>query len=448
MQKNLFRFKDLSKEPQQKLLNLQNKEGDYYKKVDGVTAHVLRFLYVGILLFLLMLCSNFYDTIFAGSHATWYSIMFILAIWLVYRTWRLIRGNFVGIKNASYVTPTQIINIYDGLIAYSDLKDFTSEIEHKKRTVKTSRMVNGVRVWNVRTTYQLEFTANNGSKQRVDFSNQTKAEQWREIFVKWIDYARDANQQNKHEYFNSWDVFQGVMPPISGNRTINSLGFYALVGLIAATFILPPTVFLLSTFIGNRAADSEDWVNAKTKNTVTEYILYQKNGGQKQAHAVESNQKSIAFYDEAISKIKSNSVDKAGNEAVVKMLENAKTSVEKNTYPNAADNNVYLGINFYALQSLSSKTQEEYFNKVVEKFKENFPSEVLKISQTIDFGFKETKSILKITIEDSKSVKDKSKFDIACEARVANQMVYNFEMKAVTFDEFLTEFGRRFGFEK
>ena len=448
MQNNLFRFNDLTKESQQKLLNLQNKEGDYYKKIDGVTAHILRFLYVGILLFLLMLCGNFYSTIFAGNHATWYSIMFILAIWLVYRIWRLIRGNFVGIKNASYVTPTQIINVYDGLITYLDLKYFTSEIEHKKRTVKTSRMVNGVRVLNIRTTYQLEFTANNGSKHRVDFSTQLKAEQWREIFVKWIDYARNAYQQNNAAYFNSWDVFQGTMPPMSGNKTLNSSGFYALVGLIAATFFLPPTVFLLSTFINNRAADSDDWVNAKAKNTVTEYILYQKNGGQKQIHSAEAIQKSVAFYDEAISKTKSNSVDKAGSEAVIKILENAKTSVEKNAYPNVADNNVYLGIDFFTIQSLSSKTKEEFADKIAEKFKENFPSEVLKISQTIDFGFKETKSILKIRIEDSKIGKNKSKFDITCEAKVANQTVYTFEMKAVTFDEFLGEFGRRAGFDK
>lgn len=453
-----FRFKELPKDVQQKLLTLQNGNGDYYKLTSGFTTHFLRIISAGIFFVLLWLFGLLYNVFAdAGWRAVWFSIMLVLFIWFVYRSWRLANTLFSPIKEASYVTPTQSISVLtsvgDIFITYSDLKDFTTNIGFETKKIKR---YSGKLKW-TETRHFMKIAAVDGTIRTISFKSIAEAEKWREKFVQWINYARTAAEQNNAAYFNSWDVFRGAMQIAVENKPGNN-GFYTLIALLIMTFALPLTVFLASTFLVENPIDKTNWENAKAKNTVTQYMFYQKNGGKNQQHFGEARQKSLAFYDEAISKVQANqagSVDKSGSEVFLKILRNAKFGFEKNTYPNDADNNVYLGLDFFSIKNPGLKTKEEYANRIDEKLINSFPGEVLRVYQTTDFGFKETKSVLKIRIEDAKNVNEKSKklenqakFDISCEAKTANQPLYNFEMNAATFDEFLIEFGKRFGFDK
>jgi hypothetical protein len=446
-----FRYNELPKGVQQKLLTLQNGTGDYYKLTSGFTTHFLRIVSVGICFVLLGFFGLLY-IIFAGAglRAVWFSIMFVVLIWVVYSGWRLAKSLLSPIKDATYVTPTQSISVLasvgSGLITYSDLKDFTTNIEFETKKIKHR---SGKRRW-TETRHYMKIAATNGTTHTINFKSIAEAQMWREKFVQWINYAHTAAKQNSFAYFDSWNIFRGATPISSENKPGN-LGFYALISLAIITFALPLAVFLASSYLVENTTDTASWENAKAKNTVTEYMLYQKNGGKNQQHFDEAKQKSVAFYDEAISTVKLNqasSKDKSGSETFLKMLENAKSSFEINTYPNEADNRIYLGIDLFSVKNSGQKNKEEYANKLDDKLKTSFPSEVLKVYQTTDFGFKETKSVLKIRIEDAKNAKDTSKFDVTCEAKTANKAAYNFEMKSATFDEFLSEFGKRFGLDK
>ncbi len=449
-----FRYTDLPHDVQQKLLTLQNGNGDYYKFIieykifGGILSIIILFV---VMLFFGGLYRTFYDE---GYRALWFTVEFILFVWLVYGCFRVFRKSSAQIKQAIYVTPTQHIQVleqsHNPRIFCNDLKDFTKTTEIKP--IFYYRKVGNSRYKTIKG-YNLFITDKHGSRHRTEFKAETEAEHWRVIFCNWIDYANQAFHQGNSAYFDSWDIFRGAKPLSIAECKLSRTNLLLTLALIAFSLFLTIPVFLFNYSFGESTQSKRQWENVKSANTATEYISYLNYPGKKSKHFEEAKKACLGLYDEAISTTKA-------NQTLTKMLENSRLSLEKNVSPNSAENGVYLNLEYLNGKNLGLNDKYLLINGITKKFKENFPNEVLKVYfredlSFDDIDFKKNRSIIKIQISDVKNIVGKSKitekqkkYEITCEVKVADQSVDNFTEKAVIFDEFLGSFSKRAGFEK
>ena len=212
--RRVYAFKDLPPEVQQTLLRLQNSDGDFLR-VRGVATDtsggLLFLLSIGFILFFADFLSFTDDFEYFGFDLKW-TIVFsggalTFALCYLYAFWGLFRGRRSPIKTGIYLTPTQVIETFDGLVRYRELKD-TSEISVDKfqggwRTSLDVKFPDG-------DLYKYMLYMN---KYDVPFSKQISeqlayAKEWQEKVGLWRDEASGAAQRGDTAYFDSLDVIQ------------------------------------------------------------------------------------------------------------------------------------------------------------------------------------------------------------------------------------------------
>ncbi len=419
-------FTALPKETQQRVLNLEQNDGEYFKELEETGIAIFGILVefgaltfgLVVLLFLPAIARQ------NGYMLVWFSGLFVLLMWAVFLIFSNIKQFKMPIKSGKYITPTQFITSNGREVSYFELKDVQNPVEITEKKVR-SRVGN---VWIWKTYYRLNFDNLNS----VSFTEQTPANQWCQKFNYFINYSKKAFQEKNSDFLNSWDTFQGVLP---NAKTITQKGCYwwMLIPLLL-TFVIPSGAFIISFSSNSRNFANDRMKVAERENTVTAYRDI--------SDLPISETKINSFYDEAISKVKANqTADKSASVALIEMLENARKR---------KDNNVNTEVVFFSNLPSNSKTNSDDFLTILEeKFKANFPNEVLKIRKEKPINTKE-KSFLKLNIEDAKpaQAKNSGKFDFRCELKLDIKTLDSFELKSATFDGFLAAFSKRLGLEK
>lgn len=194
------------------------------------------------------------------------------------------------------------------------------------------------------------------------------------------------------------------------------------------------------------------WNAAVSSNNATAYFLYLENspGG---SHAAEAKQKTDAFYEAAVKKVKegqANASDPKGVEMILNLLGNAQAG---------RLNEIDLRIN-----SISTGLDERVFEESLSKqFKKMFPEQSLYISTYWRYrrlpGSKMrinvTKAVEKTKPSDKKNERNSNasntsnsekKYDFNCVVETLNKPNYEFDLKSAAVEDFNDEMARRFGF--
>jgi hypothetical protein len=243
----VYAFKDLPPEIQENLLRLQNSDGDFLR-VRYVSTYtsgaLLIFLSIGFVLFLagfLLFLDEFENVVF---DLKWIIVFagnaLIFALCYSYLFWRFFRGRRSPIKKGIYLTPTQVIEAFDGTVRFRELKD-TSEIS-------VDKFQGG---W--RTSLDVKFADGDLYKYYLFMNNYglppakliAEAEKWQEKVGLWRNEAISAAQRGDAAYFDSLDVIQKsatANSPVPGKyfspRLLMRLMFIITMAIIAFNVII------------------------------------------------------------------------------------------------------------------------------------------------------------------------------------------------------------------
>jgi hypothetical protein len=198
----MYSFNDLPKDVREKLLQMQNTDGDFLRT--GEKASILSNII--ILFFLLTIYGGFLSALnFASLKPAKVIVFGVISLffvyWIAYFCWPLYRTFALPVKDHVYLTRTQIVEIKDGALRFFDLKDVV-QMALNKVVYKT--MSGG---WN----YILNFEFADGYFIGCVFPRCWKepypeAEQWREKANVWRDEAADAFLRGDVEFFRANDV--------------------------------------------------------------------------------------------------------------------------------------------------------------------------------------------------------------------------------------------------
>ncbi|MET0752962.1 MAG: hypothetical protein ABWZ66_06295 [Pyrinomonadaceae bacterium] len=196
----VYSFADLLKETQEKLLQMQNTDGDFLKISSGETERRIA------LLILVIIASIGLAAIVADSSLDLKRIVvfsvdaLLLLIWFVY----LVRGIFktlgTPLKNRIYITPTQVIETLDGTVRYRELKD-SSEITVNKFSTDIGRRNKLDIKFGDGDAYQFYITGMSNSEQI------SLMQKWQEKAANWKHEAVSAFQRGDTNYLELQDVF-------------------------------------------------------------------------------------------------------------------------------------------------------------------------------------------------------------------------------------------------
>lgn len=432
-----YQFQFLPKPIQERLLYLQNTNGDFLRMSDGSNAMLLVLFAV--------VCAAFFMFVplvaASGIHASNVIPAFvgsaIFLMWIGYLGWRVTKQMFSPIGNFLYLTPTQLIRVKNGKVSHRQLTDvrefhfLTIRGRGGPRYVLTCRLNDG-------DSFKFVFTLG-------AFSSKTaEAKHWRDRAAKWRYIADQALERGDTAYFNTRNVFQGLSekepPPEKGRAAA------VLVILVLVTFTLPVLGSIAQTaFVGNIQED-EAWKSAVASDTVTYYQYYAKGKGK---HSEEARKKINSFYDEDTSRIKSNQTgasDPKGVEAVLNLLESAQVK---------QDNQVILKITNFD-SGIISVVREQ----ISALFRETFPHETLHVDKRSSGSDSEKLPGMEVKISytpdppmtpaerrrrnyfDPNRVQ---KYDFSCFISVPDKPKYEFTVKAVTPEGFKKELAEHLG---
>ncbi len=425
----LLSFNDLPVNVRQRIVSMETGKVDYFRLVFGGTELNMAFvIFCAVAAFILSIVSFFILRSFGQHIVLWLSFVVVFLMWTLYSIWGYYRKKNLRVTDAWYITPTQVITVENGIVSYFELKDIQNDIGYVKVITKSGKPR--------RTTVKYEITLQTINGHNFSFSLPTESviSNWCQKFNNWRIYARTAFEQKNFAYLDSWDVFQGVDPKTAKTR-YSGMGTLRFIFMLLISLIIPTIGFSISE---NLRLDNS-FNNASAEDTVTQYQVF---AGSSNKAAKRINE----LYELETAKINDkqvNAVDKPAIEALLKMLDIAK---------NSNDNVVSLKISSSALSP--TMTKEQLGGKIAEKFKLNFPDEVIRAVP--DYNSFYLKPRFEIEIRDSKPLNPKmkpvtgspNKFDFTCVTYLENKQIHTFELKAATFDEFLSEFRKRFGFEK
>ena len=438
----LYSFQALPKPIQERLLRLQNTNGDFVRTSNTGTSLwiVLEcFLLGGFLLYVLLVVSSgtgakMLVPLFAGS-AIWLT-------WIIYIGWKLFKMSSSPIGEYLYLTQTQLIQTSGGYVRYRDLlevRDFhflTIRGRGGNRYVLTCRLFDN-------DVFKFVFTLGMFSSKTVE------AKAAKDKAARWRAQAIDAFQRRDAAYFNSRNVFQGLAEantPMS-QRPSGIVPVIVLLVITSAVMGIGLTVYGL---VNSRSRDNDSWNSAVSKNTVTQYRYYIR--GTRGKHTAEAGQRIDRFYDETVNRIKenkANATDKQGVEAVLNLLESARLK---------QDNEVRLTLPGITYGDLG----DDIRRKISQQFKKMFPTETLRVEETFRSSSVNpliSSMELKIKqVEQAKTPNQRSKgsklntakatepiYDFNCLLSTPDKPKYSFELKSATVEDFNNELARKFG---
>jgi hypothetical protein len=199
----IYSFRDLKKDVQDKLLQMQNTDGDFLRTDEKKRVFFANL--IGLLFFLLVFRSVLSTLDFSKLNLVKTIVFAVISIpfiyWIAYFGRAVFRIFALPIKDHMYLTRTQIIETKDGAVRFFELKDVVG-IKLEKYISKT--MSGG---WD----YILNFEFADGFIIGCVFPRWWKehypeAEQWREKATVWRDEATAAFRRGDTAYFAAHDV--------------------------------------------------------------------------------------------------------------------------------------------------------------------------------------------------------------------------------------------------
>ncbi|CAN5384390.1 hypothetical protein BH10ACI1_BH10ACI1_15530 [soil metagenome] len=206
--KRVYAFSDLPKDLQKKLLLLQNTDGDFlrvryvYSYTSGA---LLYYLSIGFGLFFADFVVFLESSGNAAFNLKWIVVFAggasVFALCYSYLFRRFFRGRRSPVRKGIYLTPTQVIETFDGSVRYRELKDVSK--------ISVDKFQGG---W--RTSLDVKFSDGDFYKYYLYMINYgalpakllAEGEQWREKAELWRNEAINAAQRGDSAYFDSLDV--------------------------------------------------------------------------------------------------------------------------------------------------------------------------------------------------------------------------------------------------
>ena len=376
----------------------------------------------------------------AGKFVALFAGSTIWLTWIIYIGWKLFKISTSPIGEYLYLTQTQLIQTSRGYVRYreilevSDLHFLTIRGRGGNRYVLTCRLFDN-------DVFKFVYTLGMFSSKTVE------AKAARDKAARWRAQAIDAYQRGDAAYFNSRNVFQGIAEAKTPVATTTS-GILPIIVLLLITFVAPGVSLSVYGFVHARTYDNETWKFAVSKNTVTQYRNYIK--GTRGTHTAEARQRIDRLYDETVSQIKDkkdHAPDKQGVEALLNLLEFARTKLENElvlTLP---------GLGYGDLR-------DDIRRKLSLQFTKMFPAETLRVEgKDLSSSVNPLISSMELKVKKTEQPKPSSKkskspnatttqaptYDFNCLISVPDKPKYSFELKSATFEDFNNELSKRFG---
>ncbi|MGI8788305.1 MAG: hypothetical protein ACR2HG_11150 [Pyrinomonadaceae bacterium] len=206
--RRVFAFSDLPKDVQDKLLEMQNTDGDFlrvryvYSYTSGA---LLYYLSIGFGLFFADFVVFLESSENAAFDLKWIIVFVggasVFALCYLYLFRKFFRGRRSPVKKGIYLTPTQVIETFDGTVRYRELKDVSK--------ISVDKFQGG---W--RTSLDVKFSDGDFYKYYLYMKNYNappatllaEGEQWREKAELWRSETIIAAQRGDSAYFDSLDV--------------------------------------------------------------------------------------------------------------------------------------------------------------------------------------------------------------------------------------------------
>ena len=237
-----YAFGDLPEDVRQKLLRLQNSDGDFLKLSSGETERRI------VLLVLVMIAAICLAAVVADSAPDWKKIVVFCAVALLLSIWfgYLIRGIYnafkTPLKNRIYLTPAQVIETLDGTVRYRELKD-ANEISVNKFSTDIGRR------------NKLNITFDDGDAYRFYIPGMANSKQialtqkWRETAANWKREAVGASGRGATNYLKPRDIFStvaGANTPVLPKKTDRRTENILLIATIALLAVSGGFIYFLS----------------------------------------------------------------------------------------------------------------------------------------------------------------------------------------------------------
>ncbi|MGI8788303.1 MAG: hypothetical protein ACR2HG_11140 [Pyrinomonadaceae bacterium] len=239
----VYAFADLPKETQEKLLQLQNTDGDFLKLSNGETARrvILLILLTSTIIGLAAIVadSSNDNSLDLKRIIVFSADALLLLLWLIYFVWQLFKTVGSPLKNLVYLTPTQVIETLDGFFRCRELKD--------------ARIVSQQNLSDAGRTYTLNIEFDDGDFYNYWFGNYKKNFQrrnnWEAKARIWQSEAVSAFQRGDNNFFESHDVFSKLSEsntPVLQRKFTNQKENHLLIMTIALIVLNGSFIFYLT----------------------------------------------------------------------------------------------------------------------------------------------------------------------------------------------------------
>ena len=200
----VYAFRDLPKETREKLLRLQNTDGDFLRTSSGETERRVALLILAAMASVglwAVAADAAADDLLDLKRIIVFSVdAFVLLLWLVRLVWGIGKTVASPLKNRIYLMPTELIETIDGLVRRRELKDADDIIANEYWTNSGRR-----------NTLDIKFADGDFYQYRI-FGFSTSAqlsvvEEWREKALSWQNEAVSASKRGDTNYLESQNVF-------------------------------------------------------------------------------------------------------------------------------------------------------------------------------------------------------------------------------------------------
>lgn len=377
-----FSFKKLPTEVQQKLLNLQNGEGDYIKRKESGSgcfiAVLIFFIFAWLFVFSISLQTiplGGFWIIFAATF-----LVFLICSWFLIQ---IIRDARIPLKPHTFITPTQIILTNGDVIQIANL----ASVENITHVVTRNRKGGSF------SNLELKFPDRSILKFRI--KGDSEAHDLTSKINAWNNYYRSISSQDQ-TYFQRLNILQDV--------PLNDFPLYAYKnGCLGQTLIGGAASLLLTTLIVTPVAglmwyraDKNDWNDitlAREKNLGTyKYYLQKHPYGQ---HRQEAQEQFDVLYRDVTERYKAQpNADSAATDALLGLMESSKEKELLNiTQFYERENKISADAEQKLNARLSKQTiiplngnlsdfaltsaQKDFSEHLVRRFKSTFPERIL-----------------------------------------------------------------------
>ncbi len=376
-----FSFKKLPPEVQQRLLNLQNGEGDYIKRKESGSgcfiAVLIFFIFAWLFVFsisLQMIPLGGFWIIFAATF-----LVFLICSWFLIQ---IIRDARIPLKSHTFITPTQIISTNGDVIQIANLASVENITHAITRNNKGASFSNLELKFPDRSILKFRIK---GDSEAHDLTNKING---------WNNYYRNISLQDQ-TYFQRLNILQGV--PLNDfplyaykNGCLGQVLIGGAASLMLTTLIVTPLAFLMW-----HQAYKNDWERialAKEKNIGTyKYYLQKHPYGQ---HRQEAQEQFDALYLDVTERYKTQSgADSAATDALLGLMESSKekellhiTQFYERENKVSADaeqklnakltKQTIIPLTGNLTDSFLATTQKDFSERIVARFKNTFPERI------------------------------------------------------------------------